>query len=84
MPTECPAQTVIAVVTRKTRNPLQLGVQSIARTPPASMKKNQIDFAASQRMLPSIAFVWRLGRTRSVECSRILNAPVKTLRVLDI
>lgn len=83
MPTECPAHTVIAVVTRKTRHPVQLGFQRIARTPPVSMTKTQSDFAASQRMLPCTAFVWRLGLTRSVECRFILITRFSAITLLD-
>jgi len=48
MPTEWPAQTVIAVVARNTINPPQLGVKMIAEIPPAIMTNSQIDFSASQ------------------------------------
>jgi len=85
MPTECPAQMVIAVVTSHIKNPAQLGVSVTAAIPPAHMAKSHIDLGASQRMVPCTALVWGVGETRSVAKRWILRLRnIGTIIILDI
>ncbi|GLS85155.1 hypothetical protein GCM10010873_17000 [Cypionkella aquatica] len=73
IPTECPAQIVIAEKNTNTARPCKDGAKTTASTPSIAWALNQSDFTGSQTIRPSTADADATASTLSVEISASPN-----------